>query len=181
MGLLSIACLSPRLSIIFLPRSVDVVEQRHGERHAQELWRKREGDNEFGSACIVHAFMYDICVTVWSFWCPCPGLLCVFRCAINPVVKREDISVHPFSQMAFKCELWNVCNRKENVQCAQALSRWRKLRCHWIKVASYLFEVSITLDTSTSNTVTRLILKLLSGKVWVTGKLHTTVWCIVFT
>lgn len=31
-----------RLSIVFLPRSVDVVEERHGERHAQELWRRAE-------------------------------------------------------------------------------------------------------------------------------------------
>lgn len=65
-GLLSIGCLPPRLSVVLLPCSVDVVEQRHGERHAQELWRRRgEADSEFVSPCIC-VFMRDICV---SFWC----------------------------------------------------------------------------------------------------------------
>lgn len=88
------------------------------------------------------------------------------------------LSLFFFSITAFKRELWNLSwwkEKKENVQHAQALSQWSKLRCHWIKVASYLFEVSITPDTSTSNTVTRLILKPLSGE-----KLQSTVWCIVF-
>lgn len=43
-GLLFVGFLVPRLSVVLLPRSVDVVEQCHGERHAQELQRKREGD-----------------------------------------------------------------------------------------------------------------------------------------
>lgn len=40
----------PRLSVVLLPRSVDVVEQRHGKRHTQKLQRKREGVSEFVSA-----------------------------------------------------------------------------------------------------------------------------------
>lgn len=51
MGLLSAGCLTARLSVVLLPRSVDVVEQRHGERHAQELWSKPEVNSEFVSAC----------------------------------------------------------------------------------------------------------------------------------
>lgn len=40
MGLLSIGYFLPKLSVILLSRSVDLVEECHGERHAQELWRK---------------------------------------------------------------------------------------------------------------------------------------------
>ena len=35
-----------RLCVVLLPRSVDVVEERHGERHAQELPETREEENE---------------------------------------------------------------------------------------------------------------------------------------
>ena len=73
-----------RLSVVLLPRSVDVVEERHGERHAQELWRQREGDSKFVSGCIeythTHTYIFIYfnvcfkCVPVRSFWCRCLGL-----------------------------------------------------------------------------------------------------------
>lgn len=34
----------PRLGVVLLPCSVDVMEERHGERHAQQLHRKQEGN-----------------------------------------------------------------------------------------------------------------------------------------
>lgn len=93
-----------------------------------------------------------------------------FWCTTNPVVKHKQISIRSlFSDglqtLALESLWW------ENVQRAQALSQWSKLRCHRIKVASYRFEVSITPDASTSNIVTMLILKLLSGQVLMAAKL----------
>lgn len=35
-----------QLGVVLLARSVDVVEERHGEGHAQELRRKRRGSSE---------------------------------------------------------------------------------------------------------------------------------------
>lgn len=122
-----------------------------------------------------------MCVSVWSFRCWCYGLSCVLMhnksCGGAPAHFRSV----SFTRMAFIAGSGIFVMEKENVQHAQALSQWSKLRCHWIKVASYLFEVSITPDTSTSNTVIRLILKLLSGKVRMARKWQSTLWCIVYT
>lgn len=37
---------SARLGVVLLARSVDVVEERHGEGHAQQLWRKKGRSSE---------------------------------------------------------------------------------------------------------------------------------------
>lgn len=54
-------CRCPRLSVVLLPRSVDVVEQCHGERHAQQLQREPEGDGEM---CVCMYVWYTVCVHV---------------------------------------------------------------------------------------------------------------------
>lgn len=175
MGLLSIGRLPVRLSIILLPRSVDVVEERHGERHAQELWgkrRRRRRTSEFVYVQCVHTVHACVCVCVWlcmiheclAFLMLMPWAAVRFWCATNPAVKHKHISSDGLQTRALESLWW------ENVRRAQALSQWSKLRCHWIKVASYRFEVSITPDTSTSNTVARLILKPLSGEVLMAAK-----------
>lgn len=70
MGLLSTGRLPVRLSVILLPRSVDVVEERHGERHAQELWgkrrRRRRRTSEFVYVQCVHTVHACVCVCVFG-------------------------------------------------------------------------------------------------------------------
>lgn len=66
-----------------------------------------------------------------------------------------------------------------NVQHAQALSQWSKLRCHWIKVASQHFEVSITLILHIKHTRNVHRKNHYLEKFWQQGNCH--MWCIVFT
>lgn len=88
-GLLYIRRLRLRLSVVLLPRSVDVVEQCHGEGHSQELQKKGEEDCDlYGLSISVHYF-----VTVYVFVC---GLFDgdSFLGPINPAVKHKHVLVH---------------------------------------------------------------------------------------
>lgn len=54
-----------RLGVVLLPRSVDVVEKYHGERHSQELRRKREAERQISVPLIKHhnsraGFLFDV-------------------------------------------------------------------------------------------------------------------------
>lgn len=125
-GLLSIGSLPPSLSIVLLPCSVDVVEQRHGERHAQQLWRRAEKD--MVNVCVrVCVHIHFGCACVWSFWCWRLRLQYVWM----QFKSRGDARAHffvRFSDGLKKSEFWNLCDgEKKNVKACNSIKSIKQI------------------------------------------------------